>query len=872
MKTLASVLSLLLAAGAMAQAPASGAPPADTEAPAGVLTQAPVLKRQVEAPYPPEALAQQLEGTVVMLIDLSETGAVTEVQVTQAAGHGFDEAAVAAVRQFEFEPAEVDGVPAPVRIEYAYQFVWRAPPPSEEGAEAGLPPEPPVNFSGRALERGTRRPLAGAEVALPELERSTSTNAEGRFSFRGVPAGTHEVLVILSGYDRFRTQEAITEGQETQATYYVQKRVFSPYETVVRSERERKEVTRTTLQVAEVQRIPGTQGDTLKVVQNLPGVARPVFNGGQLIIRGTSPNESGVFLDGQRIPLLYHFGGLTSVYSSELLEAVDYLPGNFSAYYGNITGGVINVRSRAPRMDRFHGTVGVGLIESNAVLEGPLTEDLGLAVSGRRSYVDLVLKAVPENEDGPSIQVAPRYYDAQLKLHWTPSRQHTFTLQALTSNDVLGLVFERPVDDDPSINGEFEITTGFSQLRLGHQYKAGNLTVDSQGLVGNTVVEFSIGDRFLRVSSLDLGLRSTAEYTFSEALTLAGGLDIDYGGADVEARVQAPPREGETFTPSFLSELLTVDGSYYQYFPGVWAEARWRPLEGLLVVPGLRSESYVFAEQQVTKRSLNPRLAVRYALTDAVTLKGGAGVYHGPAINEEPSGTFGNPELKARRSFQYSVGTEWVPAPEYFISGELFYNDLRRLIVSSNRLVERDGQLVPERLTNAGTGRIYGFELLARRALTERFFGWVAYTFSRSQRRDRPDAALRLFDNDQTHVLTVIGSYKLPAGWEVGARFRFSSGNPLTPIVGARRDDGTDVFIPVFGPVNSQRLPNFNQLDIRVDKNFIFDQWSLDLYVDLTNAYNNPAKEGILYNYNYSESAFLEGLPLLPIFGAKGSF
>jgi TonB family protein len=414
MKTLAAVLCLLVVTGALAQqAPDAGTPAPDGGAPTGVLTKAPVLERQVEAQYPPEALAQQLEGTVIMLIDISETGAVTEVQVTQSAGPGFDEAAVAAVRQFEFEPAEVDNVPAPVRIEYAYQFVWRAPPPPEEGV--GPAPEPPVNFSGRALERGTRKPLASAEVALPELQRTTSTDEQGRFSFRGVPNGTHEVLVILSGYDRFRTRETITEGQETQATYYVRRRIFSQYETVVRSERERKEVTRTTLQAAEIQKIPGTQGDTLKVVQNLPGVARPAFNGGQLVIRGTSPNESGVFLDGQRIPLLYHFGGLTSVYNSELLDAVDYLPGNFSGYYGNITGGVVNVRSRAPRMDRFHGTVGIGLLESNLVLEGPLTENLGIALAGRRSYIDLVLKLVPENEDGPSIQVAPRYYDAQLK-------------------------------------------------------------------------------------------------------------------------------------------------------------------------------------------------------------------------------------------------------------------------------------------------------------------------------------------------------------------------------------------------------------------------------------------------------------------------
>jgi TonB family protein len=873
MKTLASVLCLLVVTGAAAQgAPDAGTPAPDAGAPTGVLTKPPVLKRQVEAQYPPEALTQQLEGTVVMLIDISETGAVTDVQVTKPAGQGFDEAAVAAVRQFEFEPAEVDNVPAPVRIEYAYQFVWRAPPPPAEGTGTGPAPEPPVNFSGRALERGTRKPLSGAEVALPELQRTTSTDEQGRFSFRGVPKGSHEVIIVLSGYNRFRTRETINEGQETQATYYVQRRIFSQYETVVRSERERKEVTRTTLHAAEIQKIPGTQGDTLKVVQNLPGVARPAFNGGQIVIRGTSPLDSGVFLDGQRIPLLYHFGGLTSVYNSELLDSVDYLPGNFSSYYGTVTGGVINVRSRAPRMDRFHGTLGVGLLEANAVLEGPITDNLGIAVAGRRSYIDLVLKLVPENEDGPSIQVAPRYYDAQLKLHWTPSKQHTFTLQGIVSNDVLGLLFDRPVDQDPSVNGEFEFTTGFTQLRLNHQYKSGAFTLDSQGMVGSALLEFILGDRNLRISALDLDLRSTAEYSLSEALTLAGGLDIDYASGTVTARVQAPPREGEPPAPFVLDEILSVDREFFQYFPGMWAEARWKPLPGLLVVPGVRSESYVYSDQQVRKRSFNPRLAVRYALTDTVTLKGGAGLYHGPPINEEPDTVFGNPELKAKRSAQYSVGTEWQPTPEYFISGELFYNRLTRLIVRSNALVERDGQQVPERLNNAGTGQIYGFELLARRNLGERLFGWVAYTFSRSQRRDTPGGPLRLFDNDQTHVLTAIASYKLTAGWEVGARFRFSSGNPRTPITGARRDDLTDVFIPIFGAVNSDRLPNFHQLDIRVDKNIVFTTWNLNLYLDLTNAYNNPAKEGIVYNYNYTESAFLEGLPLLPIFGAKGSF
>jgi TonB family protein len=865
-----ALLLLLWTPLAVAQTPP---PDAGTPAPQGVLTRPPAIVRQVEAAYPPEALQQQLSGTVQLQVDISETGAVTDVQVLAPAGHGFDEAAVAAVRQFEFSPAEVDGVPAPVRITYAYQFVWREVPAAEAPASASAKQEGPVNLSGQVFERGTRRALANAEVALPALERSTTTDAEGRFAFRDVPLGEVEVVVVSSAHQRFSTKETVSQGQETQAKYYVQRRYFSPYETVVRSEREKKEVTQTTLQVAEVQRIPGTQGDTLKVVQNLPGVARPAFNGGALVIRGTSPEDSGVFLDGQRIPLLYHFGGLTSVYNSELLETVEYLPGSFSSYYGAAIGGVIDVKSRAPKTDRFHGTAQVNLLETNVVLEGPLSDTLSLAVAGRRSYIDVVLALVPESVKGDALTAAPRYYDAQLQLDWHPKSRHSLNLQGLVSNDRLGLLLERPAEQDPSVQGNLDVRSGFTQARLRHQYKGEQLRLDTIGLVGTTLLKFDIGaTRGINIDALETNLRSTAEYAFGERVTWAAGLDLRNTRAHVKAAIQQGPREGEPFGPVVAEEILTTDADYTQFFPAAWTELRLKPFERLLLVPGFRFESYVFTDQVQTDYTYNPRLAARYGLTDAVTLKGGVGLYFSPPQQGDPTDTFGNPELRAKRSVQYSLGSEWKPTQEWFVSGELFYNDLSRMIVSSDATVERNGEQVPERLSNGGVGRIYGAELFIRRQLTERFFGWLAYTLSKSERRDQPDAAYRLFDNDQTHVLTLIGSYRLPRGWEVGGRFRFSSGNLNTPVVGARRDDLTDVFIPLFGRVNSERVPNFHQLDIRVDKNFVHDTWTLDLYVDLTNAYNRASVEGVTYNYNYSQRAYFKGLPLLPILGAKATF
>jgi hypothetical protein len=553
---------------------------------------------------------------------------------------------------------------------------------------------------------------------------------------------------------------------------------------------------------------------------------------------------------------------------------VDYLPGTFSSYYGAAIGGVIDVKSRRPRTDRFHGTVGINLLESNAVLEAPLGDDFSFAVAGRRSYIDVVLAVVPESVKGDALTTAPRYYDSQLQLDYHPrGSRHSLNLQGLLSNDRLGLVLERPAEQDPSVQGNIDVRSGFNQLRLRHQYKGEQLRLDTIGLVGTALLKFDIGAaRGISIDSLETNLRSTAEYAFSDRITLAGGLDLTNVRADVKANIQQGPREGEPFGPVVAEEILSADARYRQYFPAAWTELRLKPLERLLLVPGFRVESYVFTDQVEKDYTYNPRLAARYGLTDTLTLKGGVGLYFSPPQQGDPTASFGYPELRAKRSVQYSLGSEWRPAQEWFLSGEVFYNDLSRMIVSTDATVERDGEQVPQRLSNGGVGRIYGAELFVRRQLTERFFGWLAYTLSKSERRDAPGQDYRLFDNDQTHVLTLIASYRLPRGWEIGGRFRFASGNLNTPVVGARRDDLSDVFIPLFGRTNSERVPSFHQLDIRVDKNFVYEDWTLDLYVDVTNAYNRPSVEGVTYNYNYSQRDFFKGLPLLPIFGAKAAF
>src|SRR5262249_25115677 len=174
---------------------------------------------------------------------------------------------------------------------------------------------------------------------------------------------------------------------------------------------------------------------------------------------------------------------------------------------------------------------------------------------------------------------------------------------------------------------------------------------------------------------------------------------------------------------------------------------------------------------------------------------------------------------------------------------------------------------------NSGTGEAYGTELLLRWKPDARFFGWLAYTLSRSERRDTPTSPLRLTQFDQTHILTVLGSYRLGRGWELGARYRLVSGNNYTPRTYGFFDVNAGAYLSLNQyPPNGERLPLFHQLDIRVDKTWRFTHWQLSAYLDVQNVYNAANVEGVSTNYNQTQQTYPTGLPFLPSLGIRAEF
>jgi hypothetical protein len=247
---------------------------------------------------------------------------------------------------------------------------------------------------------------------------------------------------------------------------------------------------------------------------------------------------------------------------------------------------------------------------------------------------------------------------------------------------------------------------------------------------------------------------------------------------------------------------------------------------------------------------------------DGTKLSAGIGSVSQPPQFQESSPGLGNPDLDPTHSLHVSGGVEQTVTEGMTVGLDGFYKHLYDNIVNT---ATGDAPF----FTNDGEGRIYGMEVSARVDPRGRFFGYLSYTLSRSERNDRGEG-WRLFDFDQTHILTVSSVYRLGRGWEAGATFRLVSGNPDTPIVGSTLNTGTGQYSPIYGRLNSDRNAAFNRLDVRVEKQWTFTAWKLALYLDVQNVYNAENAEGVTYDYEFRNRDTIIGLPIIPNLGLRG--
>jgi TonB family protein len=878
---------MVLAAGITLAAQAQ--PAAGEGAEVGKGLHPPKLKKFVEAAYPEDKQKAGIGARVVLAIDVEETGRVGNVEVVTSAGPDFDASAIVAVRQFEFEPATVDGTPVPVKIHYAYKF---------EVKEVMVSLGPQINFEGVVTNRFTKVPSRRVKVKIVDLGVDTLTDEDGAFAFTDLAPGTHTIELSSRELVTIKTEEVITKGKKKTVKYMVEpKEDDVDEEAVVRAPRIKKEVTETRVRTEEARRVPGTQGDTLKVVQNLPGVGRSAFGSGALIVWGAAPQDTRVNVDGVEIPMLYHVGGMRSTINTDLVRSIDLSPGSFGADYGRGLGGLVRIELQDPGREGVHGYVATDVMDTSGMVSAAITPKLRLALSGRYGYLDKTLKAVVSKDVGDFFPI-PRYDDYQARASLTLGKDEEVSVTFLGSDDHL----RRAVPSaDPLAVKTQETDQNYRRLIVRYT----RLFADGSSLAFTPSFGHDLNDNAWNFGGTPLVQDVTAwqyaartSYRRRTASNVVLSLGMDFQGRSSSATrvgsLDLPAREGDItmFGQAPGSDLQSDrwNINMLSAAPYAFAEVtlgRWTLIPGFRFEPTLidgslqQPHSYVKADLGYRRLDLprnplpgglawapNPRLSVAYRASHKLTFTAGTGIYGQPPAVEDLSPVFGNPNLASSSAVHVSAGGSYKIRGTLTLDVVGFYKRLYDL-------TERSGLSSPpvgQSLLQSGIGRVYGGQVLLRQELAKGFFGWLTYSLSRSERKDRSDTDWRLFDYDQTHVLAVLASYEITHGFQAGARFRYTSGPPRTPIIGAYQNASTGLYEPMYGEHNSMRLPAFYSFDVRLEQAFVYRRLKFNVFADVQNVTNRKNPEEIIYSPDLSQHDYITGLPVLAIVGARMEF
>ncbi len=710
--------------------------------------------------------------------------------------------------------------------------------PLEQPSESA----PSVNLRASLYLLGKGSPLAGVQVMVDELV--ATTGEDGSFEIRGLSEGVHLVRLADPSLEMSPLTVETRDGELLDLELWAFARDESR-DLLGTYRRSRSQVISRSLSDEEIRSTPGTLGDPIRALQNVPGVVRTPLDAGWLLVRGGAPEDTGCFLDGIQLPLLFHFLGVNSVIHPALVGRVDFYPGGYDVRYGRATAGVLDMNSRPIQPGTRQVQAGADLVDASVFMQVPIGQKGGFAAALRRSYLDGVLSAVASQgwlglSEG-SQDIAPRFWDWQARL----DRPH-FSVMALGYTDML----DAPLFDSSQL---MELRMGTQRLHargdmpLGNRRLevSGHLAVDWQNLDQDTYKE--------RWQQLLAGTRLEIPDTGTGELGWWAGLDVESGNYTVNTETMAD------------AQAIGAEALFASFDP--YLDLRLGDDPSITV--GSRLET-LFVSQQLLRAMPSPRIRFNASVTDWLLLRTSSGVYHQWPPLKETVALPAGPYLELERAYSGDIGAiaHW---SRFSFEADLFGRKLENVTME-----EDDGTLAQAR------GLAYGAETWTRWA-SGNWKGWISYTYSRSLRQEEPGELYEPHVYDQPHYLVMVASWELPRQWTVAGRFRYGSGFPRDPEINyaydillqhnrCLADTSLNADTGACPDAESERLQAFHSLDLKFSRRFLFHHWVLDAYLDIWNIYNRRVAEPVITGSIQVNSTYSFGLPILPVIGVKAIF
>ncbi|MBI1227131.1 MAG: TonB-dependent receptor plug domain-containing protein [Bacteroidetes bacterium] len=706
----------------------------------------------------------------------------------------------------------------------------------------------------------TNEPVIYVNVVAMGTDAGTTTDENGKYEITGLAPGLYNVQVSCVGFkDLTQSEIQVTNAKPAVVNFKLEEQSADLQEVVVKAspfkKPEESPLSLRTIGVAEIQRNPGANRDISKVVQTLPGVTSTSSFRNDLIIRGGAPNENRFFLDDVEVPNINHFatqgssGGPVGMINVNFISEVDFYSGAFPANRGNTLSSAFNFRQPDGRSDKIGASFLLGATDAGMTLEGPIGDKTTFLFSARRSYLQLLTKML-------KLPFLPTYNDAQLKVKHKFNQKNELYFVGLGAIDDFTLNLKaNDTEEDQFIldgvpyNSQWNYTNG---LVYKHYADQGYWTfVVSRNKLNNESYKYFNNDKsseenlILRYKSQEienkLRIENTSRYgdwkinygigyefvqynnrTFNRIFTSAGAQTVDYNAA---------------FDMSKYNGFGQVSHGFFG--------------DRLMLSLGARLDANSYSDKMSNPLDqFSPRFSLSYSITKQFSFNANTGRYYQlppyTVLGYKEDGVLVNKQNKisyiradhAVVGFAYTTKTNGKISIEGYYKKYADYPFLLRDSISLANLGGDYGIIGNEPAVSRSAGRSYGIEFLIQQRLFKGFYGIASYTLGKSEFEDKN---YRYVPSswDARHILNLVVGKKFGKNWEVGVKWRYQSGLPSTPFADASAlVSNWDVRLsglPDYSRLNTLRNESSNTIDLRIDKKWFFDRWSLNLYFDIQN-------------------------------------
>lgn len=682
-----------------------------------------------------------------------------------------------------------------------------------------------ATIHGFVKEKDNHEPIIMGNVWIKDSAIGTATNMKGYYVLSALPPGTYEVFFRYIGFETYSEQVTVKQNDDFTLDVELKPEALMMQATEVVAERDKRELDIKPSQISmAMPRLKNVatvaEADLFRAIQMLPGVATLSDFSAGLYIRGGSPDQNLILLDGIDVYNPNHMFGFFSTFNTDAIKSVELLKGGFPAKYGGRLSSVLNVYNKEGNRKEFQGVTRLSILSASTTLEGPWQHGSWM-ISGRRTYLDLAGKLA-------DVDLPYYFYDGHAHINYDVDKNNLVGISLYLGNDVLNL---SQGSTDIVLNwGNKTFSTQWTHLfnsqLFSHFIFAGS-RFDSDARIDFDEVSFG----FLNEVT-DIALKGTLTYTPSTRHSIDFGFEMK----DLNFKLNY-----KVLDINYINETT---GRYYSLF--VQDNFKITPLT--IVQSGIRLDHYSAGEYT----RFDPRLSIKRVLTENSHVTASYGRYHQFLNQVQQEGmSFADSWFSVDETFEpgiadhYILGYTFDNKQNFSIELEGYYKDYKNIAeYRSYRQADEDyDSMKAAQNFLSGKGYAYGGDIYLRNHFWK-LEGWFGYSLSWTRKKiDGYNFGNEYYPTyDRRHTITAIQDIRFSDKWRLNLAFKYGSGQPYTEAAArylVMDPTGRTHSEVLDGEKNAYRLPDYHRFDIGIFHNRKIFGLDSEIFVQLVNVYNH---------------------------------